>query len=547
MMKQNIINWYRIRNLADFNLRYRLLKVDMEEYATEPKLNIKNWNQLLILVARNIQGPVSTYYYEGKRYIAIDADKKLTTDSFNLVPSSAKVTETNISGQINFNNVNSKDKRVALDFLDSSIRHQFSSHEGLWKYNNNTFLERKPLFQTKPSQTNIFPGFSYKLHADKDGSFYVIIDLAYKYVDNQFLHHRISNSNINEGNFCKGRRALYQNGNDWYIVEVKGLGKPISEHHFFDDTHKQHVVLEYIQNQERNRYGKVVSSLDPNCKSLFYSYPFQQKLFSGASCLAKLIHNAKDAGNEGIHGKTIKEPTERFQYLGQFQKKYFINLFYNHKRLSISNKPLYLSLPKLSIPKLNYAGGNILDPKVLLKNNSEGLLNFPRLRKQLLYKNGIIQKRQFQAQYIFYPESLTMQFAKSFRKYMLQSLKELAPQFENFQLIPYKDNNKNSAFKLFSNIDSAIINHKIENGGAILILPDHFVEQGDVLKGVHDCVKKKYFPNIRFQCASATKLRGYLKLIVGEGSSLQYKVTHHKERAFSSYLNNLGTTANLVE
>ncbi|HYQ59367.1 MAG TPA: hypothetical protein VEP89_18625, partial [Draconibacterium sp.] len=179
------------------------------------------------------------------------------------------------------------------------------------------------------------------------------------------------------------------------------------------------------------------------------------------------------------------------------------------------------------------------NPSNLHHSNSSDLGDYPKLRKRLLYENGIIQSRPFQKQYIFYPKSLSMHFAKSFREYLLESLKDLAPQFDSFQLVPFNDTDKNCAYSIYKNISKAIDDDNIEDGGAILILPDHIIERGSVLKNLHDCVKKEYYPKLRFQCVSAAKLQSFLYSSVDNNSNIIYNVDYKKQRIFSSYINNL--------
>lgn len=538
-MKTNIINLYKLNNLSKIDFSYKLISFDVSFLDHDPKEIHKCIEKMKQEIGSNIKGPVASLKIDNKRFIAIPANRNLTISK---AQSYSFPVPLQLSDEIHHTSIdNPEHKDIIYRLLDYEIRKHLKDKHQLWSLNTYQLYLTKPVFSNSESEIEMYGGFIYQLIEDND-EYYISINPTYKYLSKNYLSDIVNLSNYQDlVKHIKSQNFLYQNGDDWYQVEVKGFGKPICEHEFKDNQNNAHIVKDYILNKTRNHKFKVGSLLKDDHLALIYTYPHRNmKPHSGATSLAKRIFSTDEKEVQYLHRKAILEPYKRFSYMDKSISNYFQDIDWNGNALSISKNSLEERLDSFPIPELKYNNERVLSVKNI-GNNSEGtpLRDFGIERKNWIKQNQIFTKTPFTTQYLIVPDFADPTFIQQFRTQIKQELKNLAPQFPEFDLITYKAKSTGSATENVNKIADELNSKNITSGNALFLLPFDYSVPSKRVKNFHDCLKKKFFPNIKFQCASLSRIKSFYNSYLDADKKIHYKVKPQIINKYKSYLFNL--------
>ena len=540
-MRNHTQNLFKVNNLSNLDFSYKFVEVDLQQMPGQEAMYNTALQKVSYKIASEIGGPAAIVFRDGKHYIAIPANRNFVDLKIKTNPFTVNARLVDKVQHIDVRNAGRYSHEIISKFLDFEIRQQVKDSFGLWDINSYQFFLKNPIQSATESSIDIFGGFKYKLIQQADGSYFIALDLAYKYLDKYYLPEYIDDKNFNDRiKQFKGRKCLYQNGDNWYPVEIVGFGKKIAVHETSIDTANQ-TVLNYITAKTKYSKFKTTAVMSPEHLALLYKYPGRaMEPHHGTTSLAKLIYNTNDQEVKALHKFSIKPPDKKFEYIGDNINRYFQNLQYNGVQLSISNRPEVEKEKFFQMPDLKGNNGKILSVRHGGEGNTE-LSDYSAARKKMICDNGILNKSEFDNQYLIVPSNLDRNTVEAFKKHATGYLKKLAPNFTDYKVITYTANPQLAATLQVKEIEDLLKKQNALDGFALFILPDLQRQQSRSIKTFHDCLKNKFFPDLKFQCASAYKIKSFYQPYTNNhnGRMIEHRLIPNMEYKFKSYLFNL--------
>ena len=537
-MRNHTLNLYRIANLPNLDFSYKLVETNLGKLSGKEDLYNKQMLKVAQKVSSLISGPAAPIHKDGKLFIAIPADKQITTLKVDIAPLSVSLKPLDEIYHINAGQINNQNKEVVQKFLDFEMRRQLGNNQYLWKLNSGQFFQKRPVQSNEDSSIEIFGGFNYKLVALENGQFYVAVDITYKYIDKQPLCNFINEKNAQTiaGASYKGRKFLYQNGDNWYTTELIGFGKTIKDQDFVVDG-QTHTVHDYIISKTARGRLDIQSLLKPEHISIFYKYPGRyMEPHLGASSLAKRLYQTNDPEVKSLHRYSIKDPNKRFETINKIVTTFFLNLTFNGQPLNINKASETEKVNSFPIPALLYNKEKILE--IGSQHSGISLSDYGKQRRKFLMDNGVLTQTNFDAQYLIVPDSLDRALVSAIKRNAEAQIKALAPGFIDFKIIRYKTDITKSATYQVQDIEKALKAQNALSGFALFVLPDIAIKQKRQITIFHDCLKSKFYPDLKVQCVSGYKMRGFFQAFTGNGE-IEFRVPEHQKPKFRSYLTNL--------
>lgn len=541
-MRNHTQNLFKVKNLANLDFSYKLVAVDLQQIQGQETLYNTALQKVSYKVASEIGGPAAIVFRNGKHFMAIPANRNIGDLKIKTNPFSVNTSLIDVVQHIDFKKAGRYSNEIISKFLDFEIRQQLKDMFGLWDINSYQFFLKNPIYSENESNIDIYGGFKYKLIQQGDGNYYITLDLAYKYLDRFYLSECVNERNYNERvRHLKGRKCLYQNGDNWYQIEIVGFGKKISSHETLINNESQ-TVLNYITSKTEHSKFNTTDLMLPEHLALLYKYPGRSmEPHHGASSLAKLVYNTNDTDVKALHKFSIKNPDKKFEYIGSNINRYFQKLEYNGTQLDISKRPEVEQEKFYPMPDLK--GNN--DKVLSVIHGGEGntlLSDYASARKKLISDNGILNQSEFDNQYLVVPSNIDRNTVDAFRKHATGYLKKLAPNFTDFKVITYNAKPQLAATLQVQEIETLLQSQIALDGFALFILPDLQRQTNRSIKNFHDCLKNKFFPNLKFQCASACKIKSFYQSYTNNNNGskiIEHRLIPTMEYKFRSYLFNL--------
>jgi hypothetical protein len=541
-MRQHTQNLFKIDNLNSLDFTYRLIEIDLSTDLGDSAIYNTALQKVRMKVASTIGGPAAIVKRQDKHYIAIPSNFKFETAKIKTPPLTVTASQMNEEYKVDLSAPSNETHDIVQKFLDWAIRQQLTDTHGLWSLNTYQFFMKNPLQGFGSQNVDVFGGFKYKLERLQDGNYYVVLDLSYKYLDKYYLPQYINAANKDVvWKNLRGRKCLYQNGDDWYNVEIVGFGKVINEHPVPSEEDPR-TVIQYIKARNRNHRFKTDALIDPNHLALLYKYPGRtMEPHHGATSLAKLVYTNSDEEAKSLHKGSIKIPEKKFEYIQSNVDRFFQSLKFNGKPLNVSKTPVTESEKYFPLPNLKFNNGKILSVSGPGNADSTKLTDFGKERKNLITTNGILSQKGFDSQYLIVPDKMEKELVNAFQKHAESYLKKLTPQFKGFKLITYKAEPNLAATIQVQKLDTRLREVGAIDGYALFILPDFQKQNSRMVSNFHDCLKSKFYPDLKFQCASAHKISSYYQSTVSTNAPRlhEYKIVPALEGKYRSYLFNL--------
>jgi hypothetical protein len=541
-MKNHTLNLYRLINLSDLDFSYRLVEFDLPFIEGKEDLFNKQLQKISLRVSSLIGGPSAILKKNGKLFVAVPADRDLKETNVDVTPFSVSVRLLPDSYRIQSSNITNENVGIVQKFVEFEMRKQLANNNLLWKLNTSQFFFKKPIFSSEESTIEVFGGFTFKLVRLGDGNFYICLDVTTKYIDRHYLSHYVNLKNAaTVGPRFHGRRVLYHNGDDWYTAEVEGFGKALKQHEFNREGERYN-VYDYIFNKTKNHHFKAFELIKPEDITLLYTYPGRtMEEHNGASSLAKILYSTNDNEVRALHKYSIKDPSRRFEAIQNIISRHFQSFKFNGKPLKISDKPLIETIRNFPIPALKYNNDQILKVGHFSTGANALLRELGLERKQYIFDNGALNKSEFDEQYLIVPDYLDKALVEAFKKNIEWLIKKLAPGFIGFKVVRYKVKVNQAATFQVQEIEKAIHQQNALNGFALFILPDLSYDSKKNITNFHDCLKSKFYPDLKVQCASASKITSFFHSFESTENRevYEYKVPEGAKPMFRSYLFNL--------
>lgn len=542
MTRKHLLNLFRLPNLHELNFSYKLVKTDLKSSPDKEEVFNKHFRKAGERVASIIEGPVAVVKRDGTWFIAIPEDRTFGESRVDVGPFVVTVTELPDVYRVKpteffqYGNL-----PIVINFLDFEIRRQLGNNKGIWKLTNSHFLYRKPLQSNEDSSIEVYGGFSYRLVC-WNGVIYVCLNLTTRYIDKYYLSRYVNGKNFDVLlRKLFGRRVVYQNGDDWYAAEIQGFGNPLKEHNFIFNGAETSVFDFITQKTQRHRF-QAHQLLKEDHLALLYTYPGRSmEAHSGATSIAKLILSPQDKQVRALHKYSIKDPSRRFEGIIHSITTFFQGLKFNGHPLRIETESVEEYINSFEVPALKYKNDHILKPGHYSKGGNVKLREYGLERKQFLEDNGILNNSDFDPQWLIVPDFMEKEQVEAFKKNAEHLLKKLAPKFAEFKVVRFKAREGLSATFQIQEIEKALIEKSATSGFALFIIPDLGRDAKRLASTFHDCLKSKFYPGLKVQCASASKIMSYFHPFESslDKKVREYKVPEEAKPRFRSYLFNL--------
>jgi len=539
-MRKHTLNLFKIINLNEINFSYKIIEFDLSS-SVGIELYTKNLQSLTKQISYDISGPAAPITINGKKFIAIPSDKSIKNTKINTAPFIVNLNQKDEIITLSKYQITNDNIEVIQKFLDFEIRKQLVGNNLLWRLNSNQFFLKKPVYSSEDSNIEVFGGFTYKTIVNSDREFFIVLDLAYKYIDKYFLPHYINSDTICDiKERYKGKHCLYFNGDDWYTIEIVNFEKKISEHEFTFNG-KTFTVLDYIKNKTANHTFSTECLLNPSDLTLLYKYPARSmEPHHGATSLAKIIYQTNDKDVKSLHKISIKDPEQRFDSIVKNIERFFTKIKFNNTIIKVDKEPLSEEINYFNLPKLKYANNQFLEVGNPNEKYKVNLKDYPFERKKRILQNGILNNSPFDEQYLIVPESLEKGLVDTFVKQAETMMKNITTGFDKFKIIKYKQNKSVSIIRQINEIEKILDLSNAKSGFALFVLPDFSGESVSKIKSFHDILKKKFYPGLKFQCASVDKIQKFFSAYTTNSNQLiEYKIKDEAIQSFRSYLFNL--------
>jgi hypothetical protein len=534
-MKQNIINSFRITNLLEFDFSYKLIEVQFSDSDTKAE---KDFNQELGKVQLAIaaeSGVAVPVFRNGKPFIAIPQNAIVTKKAVSGNPLTINLKHFPKVYHIKANDTSFETQEIILKFINFVIRRQLTRKHGLWEFGSQRYFPKN----SKPMRDGIeeSDGFEFKLIHGSNLGLEIVLDIASVYTEDCVLSDYINLQNV--GNYRKAlfeRKCLYQNGDDWYDVEIAGFGKSIDSESIEKDNNR-FIVYDYILRNTRCENFDIKTKVKPEHVSLLYKYPGRDmKPHAGSTSLAKLILPSNSPAYGNLHKRSIKSPPSRFRSVQYFINKYFQNLTFQGKKLIVAKEPMAERLGKFKLTVLKYAGNRLL---AVDNQGRNGVLerDYPYQRRKMIERFGILKNDEFDPQYLLFPSEWDEGLISAFKDEFTKLAKCMAPNFPGFEMaIPYTFSDGITALDQVKEIQALLTKKGVETGFALFILPE--IEDSKYVSHFHDLLKKKLYKDIRFQCASAKNLENFFASYPSKSEDILYEYLPKQESMgrYKSYL-----------
>ena len=534
-MKNIIYNQYRLLNLQAHDFSYKLVEIDLPIVNGQEKMNRQNLDKVAFKLAAHTHGPVASIRRNGKNYLAVPANKDFAPLQLQVVPFTVNIRLLPTVHRLHGRDIDHSNYEIPLKFLTAAIKSQLKNKYEFFELNNGgLFFLKKAAFTNDASNIDIHEGFALRLRRFDDRHFYVVINPTFKYFGSTYLPH-IINAQSKEfmAERLVGKHCLYQNGDDWYPIEVVGFLNTISQDKFNGET-----VLNYIRMRTARHQFDTKPLLNPKDLTLLYKYPNRSMTpHQGATSLAKLVYHTKDLEDTSLHSHSILPVDERFDRIDKMVVQYMQGFIFNELPLKIATTPYEERLRFFPIPDLLFNGNKVLSiGNTYADSEKTALRDYPRERKNHIIENKVLKQTGFDAQYLIYPESLDKNLIKAIQHHAESYLKRLAPKFQRFQLVPYKVSGNQSATVQVQEIEKTLRRHNVTSGFGLFLFDDFRQHNNRRMKVFHDCLKKKFFPNLKFQCASSKNLRRFFSSVSDQQKGIVFQPTPKLIDKFKSYL-----------
>lgn len=208
--------------------------------------------------------------------------------------------------------------------------------------------------------------------------------------------------------------------------------------------------------------------------------------------------------------------------------------------VKLSRSLVEIGAEKFSMPKLKFGNGYTLDPSRI------SLMDFAKEKMRVLSspEAGFYSTKPFDKQYFIMPKSVSETFGPVFLQELCQTVNRLYPQRKSYspELIVYDDSGRQSVVKLGRAIVSAVLNHGVQPGNAVVMIPrivsDRFKKEDELANLVAIKLRER---KIEASVIHTTVPRDSIGSVRNRDGTEEWRVTQDRKSVgrFRGYLRNV--------
>lgn len=464
-------NVFPIGNLEELNCEYVLYRVkglssDIDDYD-------RNVRILSSRMTRYSNSPCVPLKIKGDLYLAQPVGATMLPEKTDLVRSIVRLERQEPTRQLNFNSLDSKTSDLAIRFLYSTIRSKLRYNRILWQPSSGGSFYYKtpdPYFKKFLRNIDVHRGFSARPILLAENKIGICIDVHSKYVSRRPLPTDISRDDFNK---YKGVRCLYEYGNQWYEITIRGLqDQNASELELPPDGTS---LFEHVH-QKAGRYKSPLLHALPKDSSVLIYYNNDGQDRNVPSGLCRPVYGTSHPEISRHHRHTIKPPHVRRDQIKFVVQNFFSDIIFNGVKIDLLD-PIRFDEEKFVLPDLQFGNQKILSVRNSGTHNVF-LEEYPEKKKSLLYSDsaGIYTKIKLGKQYIVIPRSIVDSFGEQL---VIDIKNEVNKLFVNNDeiiydpiLIPYDDSVQKSVVRMGTSILKAIEDNGVDYGFAVVMIPE---------------------------------------------------------------------------
>ncbi|MHA1862834.1 MAG: hypothetical protein ACTSWA_03615, partial [Candidatus Thorarchaeota archaeon] len=406
-------------------------------------------------------------------YLAQPINSNALPEKVELVRTHVTLEKQDQTHKINFDQLDKDTSNLAQQFLYSTIRTKLRKDWRLWQPSSGGAFYYKspdPELRKHYRGIDVHRGFSARpivLEGNKIG---ICIDVHSKYISRYPLPTDITSETINK---YKGNRCLYEFGNQWYEITIRGLNDlnaskleiPPDSQTLFDLVHER-----------AGRHKSNLLTALPRDSSVIFYYTSDSQVRNVPSGLCRRIFRTDHPEISRNHRYTLKPPHLRRKQIQYVVNQFFRNLEFNGVKIQLI-EPSLNDENKFDFPDLMFGNEKVLSTRRSGTTNVSPS-EYPKQKKRMLNSEeaGIYTKKKFDKQFIIMPSSVL----ESFGLQVLNDIKDGVNSFykNNSEIeydpipIAYDDSVQKSVVRLGNSIMKAIEENGIDYGFAVVMIPN---------------------------------------------------------------------------
>lgn len=525
------MNLYPITNQAAIAIEYRLLSIRGIPAGDSYD---KNVNQLVKRVAYEIKEPVALIRDGEHHCLAIPSTAALPSREQRLMPHVATLDPADDTHTVDLAHLTDDTVGVAVAFLQRALSTPLWTRHDLWE-NGRSFYQKRPLNGGGPrAAVDIYPGFTWSVLVAEDHQLFLSLDTTVRYIEGDWLSSEEVATNPQRYQF---QRCLYHYGNQWYIVQFMGLtGMSVAEQRFPLQTGDEITdVYTYTRDRWRANPPPWIRTLSPESPAIIYRMPGSEQERHGALSLCKRALSTADAGAAGLHRHSIMDPARRIEHATRAVSQYFQHAQLVGQSVDVSTVPLEVPRTIFPVPAQRFGQDRILATQGNARDVGYAVVPPDQLaqrRLRLLFdpQTELLTTSPFDAQFLFLPLSMPRAINEDFEQRFTRAMRELTgQQTYALQRVLYDDRQATSLYRQIRALDQSVTAAGIRRGYALLVLPPRAASD------LHHHSKRKFWPDLQFQCATAEKIRSFY----GPGHNGEgYRPLPDQQHKLTSYVRN---------
>ena len=537
-----LINIYKIQNLGEIRIRYRLSRVrgllpDSDDYD-------KIVQQLSDKLSRTTKSPCITIKERGELFIAQPLGYHELPSRLPLVGAEAIIEPTTTERELDCGTLTDTDMRLAIRFLQFYLQGHLHSIPSLWQPSTGM-----PYFQKNPDQMFLSPdvvmyrGFKVRLIELPGREIGVCIDVTRKYASRRYLPARITPDEFRR---FKGKRCIYEFGHRWYEIRIAGIsGLNVS-----DELINGVTLLDYVHGNTRDPKPQALLSLPRDCTVLTYQTARGSSRVPSALC--RMTYSTEHADVNRFHRQSIIPPHLRRREIDFVVRSYLSTWNFQGIPMSLSSEMLKDECEILSVPDLEFGSKKTLSLRGAPGAIHSSIEELGQQKRSLIHSPdaGFFVVKPLDRQYMVMPKSMHDTFGKKYVLDLKSSFTKLySPKGEiryDPIIITYDDSVRQSIYTLgneiLQSVSRSVSSSFIYQGYGLVIVPrlnptrqDKEEELASLLmrelrkKGIYVSVSHTEIPSASYH------------VVQSSGGQLEWEVIEDEKimRRFRGYLENV--------
>lgn len=464
-------NIYEIQNLSMLNCKYR--KYCIRGLNRESTDYHKNVGFLIGKLSAMTKSPCEIITEGERSYIAQPEGFPELPDTMEIVGAIIKIEKEDDLNELDFDNLAGKknDIQLALRFLQYFIQQPLMANKALWRPQaGGAYFNKVPdqEFKNISSNVDLYRGFNLRVVYLLENRIGICVDTSSKYLTRNYLPTTISTDEFQR---IKGRKCLYQYGNDWYEIKITGKNDLTIDEILVNGQ----TLFEAVHSRDRNRKSPALIALPKDCTALIYMNKFYQER-NVPSGLCKLTYTTDHPAIKKFHNRTIKPPHIRRNEIQFVVDNNLRNLTFGTVGIKLSEKPIAMEENKFPIPDIEFGNNKIISIVGSPDSKQVNLKDFGRTKKEMLYQQdaGPYVKRPLFKQYLILPNSIHESYGGTFISHLKNEFNALYPQPDieyNPIIVPYNDSVHKSPYEIGAKILETIENNSLDSGFGVVMIP----------------------------------------------------------------------------